>query len=65
MIGSLHGDDGGGGGEVTLNSSINVFIHEKERILFSILTNVFENKMELNINSYYIKSPLWKKIRKN
>ena len=58
MIGSLHGVDGDGGGEVTLISSINVLIHEKERILFSILTNVFENKMKLNINSYYIKSAL-------
>ena len=58
MIGSLHGVDGDGGGKVTLISSINVLIHEKERILFSILTNVFENKMELNINSYYIKSAL-------
>ena len=45
VIGSLHGVDGGRGGEVTLISSINVLIHEKERILFSILTNLFENKI--------------------
>ena len=45
VIGRLHEVDGGGGGEVTLISSINVLIHEKERILFSILTNLFENKM--------------------